>query len=362
MERFGLFRLLVILLISAIGFVQIRADSDSFYILLVKGISDRLDEMERTFGTKLDNEMNEVKERLVRLENKVGIDGPNIDKQWHSDDIKSKTAEIHLDLKETKRNLLKAMSIEKQLLRGSINKYEDKLNEFKAEVTGVLKEMNTSMETSNEHLTKKIEDNTEIQRINTKTTEELNSVRDTINQVIQDQLTIGDTVAVMNLKQDDKIRNLDNRIKETRNFTEISLNSVISRINKLQETKPGFSVYLSSTKQYQADEIIVFDEIIYNTGSYHTSTGIFTVPKSGTYLFSLTVEGTHSKPAYASVLGYQDGEYWYGKQIYAAKGEDVTASATFVYHLEEGKIVWSKSRGDCEFYKLRTTFSGVLLG
>ncbi|KAL4230013.1 hypothetical protein ACF0H5_010401 [Mactra antiquata] len=363
METFSLIKFELIILISVICFVGIRADSFSVLDALFEGISVRLDNMEQSFENRLDNVMNDVNKRLERLENKVGIGGSNSDINGQAVETGPETAGIILDIKETKRSLLKAMSIEKQILRESMHEYEDKWNGFKESVVLALGEMNSTLKKSNQNLTKKMEHNTElqIQRITSKTSKEFVTVGKRIDN-------IDDNVAALNIKQGDHagiVKDIESRINDLNRITEsteASLNYVTKRVDKLSKSKHGFSAYLSSTTTYNEGDIIICDATRYNTGYYDASTGIFTVPEAGQYLFSISAEGSSGKKVLPQIKYIKDQRVFYGPSVYVEKGLDVTASITFIYYLEEGNEIWLYSyQDDCEYYQHRTSFTGVLL-
>ncbi|KAL4230015.1 hypothetical protein ACF0H5_010402 [Mactra antiquata] len=423
METFGLHKFELIILISVISFVEIRADSFSVLDALFEGISVRLDNMEQSFENRLDNVMNDVNKRLVRLENKVGISGSSSDINGQSVDPGPETADLILDLNESKRRLLKAMSIEKQILRESMHEYVDKWNGFKEDVIAALGEMNSTLEIQriNSEASKElvtigeridaIDDNVvalnikqddqaeqiktmdslinELNRITESTEASLNYVTERVDKLSNDQsgkiksidsrikelsditesteaslISVTDRTNKMHDDHANKIKNINSRISELNRITEsteASLISVTDSISKLNGTKHAFSAYFSTSKKYNEGDIMVFDNIYRNTGYYNKRTGIFTVPKAGQYLISISVEGTHTSRAYAQIAFKQDGRFWYGASAFAEKGQDATASATFIYYFEKGNTVWSRSNGDFEFYHHRTSFTGVLL-
>lgn len=45
-----------------------------------------------------------------------------------------------------------------------------------------------------------------------------------------------------------------------------------------------------------------FTTIIYNTGNFDPSTGIFTAPESGTYLFAVNIESVTDKKAHVVIV------------------------------------------------------------
>lgn len=109
---------------------------------------------------------------------------------------------------------------------------------------------------------------------------------------------------------------------------------------------------------------MLFDSIYYNSGSgYDTSTGIFTCPRSGMYLFAIFVEAVDASPAAALVLTI-NGKHWLDavSERYAT-GHDSTGGNILVQHIQEGDRVWVETyyHDNQDLYNGFTTFSCVLI-
>ncbi|KAH3844833.1 complement C1q-like protein 2 [Dreissena polymorpha] len=67
---------------------------------------------------------------------------------------------------------------------------------------------------------------------------------------------------------------------------------LISRLQSITRTFAGFYARLiKKSDHYTNGTVITFDDVVYNDGShYNPSTGIFTVPVSGVYVFMFNVE------------------------------------------------------------------------
>lgn len=111
-------------------------------------------------------------------------------------------------------------------------------------------------------------------------------------------------------------------------------------------------------------QTVIFDKAITNVGNhYHTSTGIFTAPYSGVYVFHVTAMVNGDKEVYLEII--KDGIYIDDMQVNASgdPGEDA-ASEMWVLKLSAGAEVWIRNgyhnnndlHGNCF-----TAFTGFLL-
>lgn len=108
--------------------------------------------------------------------------------------------------------------------------------------------------------------------------------------------------------------------------------------------KPGsgkndayFTAYIRGRYHYQENEKIIFDNIIYNTGSYDITNGIFTVPVSGIYALNLNLVGC--MPTYESMsVRVRKNDLTIG---YVGVGRDhsrenyITGSGTIILHMDK---------------------------
>ena len=90
--------------------------------------------------------------------------------------------------------------------------------------------------------------------------------------------------------------------------TETKLDVLISKhIEQEVPTKhenlfAGFSAYASVTRNYNIDNVLLFDSVIYNNGNhYNPDTGVFVCPVDGMYLFALTLCASPDEVMYAHI-------------------------------------------------------------
>ncbi|XP_062597420.1 uncharacterized protein LOC134258848, partial [Saccostrea cucullata] len=127
----------------------------------------------------------------------------------------------------------------------------------------------------------------------------------------------------------------------------------------------GFSAILTKHASVSGGSAVIYDKAFTNIGSaYNTTTGTFTAPVEGTYLFhfhALAYENTdfwlelfHNENYVISSYGYTEGSY-------------ADAGNTAVLHLKKGDIVKTNARlgTTARLYgasnELYTTFCGALL-
>ncbi|KAH3750143.1 hypothetical protein DPMN_184661 [Dreissena polymorpha] len=144
----------------------------------------------------------------------------------------------------------------------------------------------------------------------------------------------------------------------------------ISRLQDLTGTFSGFSVRLftKSNSYYNKETVIKFDEVYYNAGGHYSpSTGIFTVPVSGVYVFMFNVQvgpyDSTDKNRKADVVLYVNGDIK-AEAIVTGVGSDFTAGNAAVLHVWAGQRVYVSTSNLQERYYIwpwRTSFSGALL-
>jgi hypothetical protein len=109
---------------------------------------------------------------------------------------------------------------------------------------------------------------------------------------------------------------------------------------------------------------IVFDHIIYRvTHSYDASTGVFTCPTSGLYLFSVFI-ATHKTNTEALVYLVLDGNpYMSVISDRSSDGENDTGGNVVLLPVYKGQRVWVETfvNDNQSFSHSFTTFSGVLI-
>ncbi|XP_045188302.2 uncharacterized protein LOC123546172 [Mercenaria mercenaria] len=165
---------------------------------------------------------------------------------------------------------------------------------------------------------------------------------------------------------DETIDTSDENVPES---TESEITSTDTRRIKRQEsTNVAFHVYLSGNRCYSNHEIYIFDvEEIDTVNSYNVGDGIFDVPITGTYVFTVTVGSNVRRFLQAQIMinGQIKGQAY-------ADSQDITdihsASTTIVVNANAGDHVFVRtehSSNNCdvnsEVYHIRTSFSGWLL-
>ncbi|KAK3108772.1 hypothetical protein FSP39_015309, partial [Pinctada imbricata] len=105
------------------------------------------------------------------------------------------------------------------------------------------------------------------------------------------------------------------------------------------KTTIAFTVSSSSNLENHNNQRIVYDKVITNIGNgYNKTTGIFTCPVSGTYVFTWsTMSRTEKQYCYASI--YHKGHKLMMSHSYDGGGYEV-ASNTMVLSLKVDDDVW----------------------
>ena len=108
----------------------------------------------------------------------------------------------------------------------------------------------------------------------------------------------------------------------------------------------------------------MFNSVTYSYGGgYSSSTGIFTAPKSGTYLFTYNIKLTTSGEAVVSLI--MNGTII--TQAVVKKGANHNGGNTGIAYVTKGGKVWVQyriyTRSEDKFYiwPYRTTFNGILI-
>ncbi|XP_053403479.1 heavy metal-binding protein HIP-like [Mercenaria mercenaria] len=136
-----------------------------------------------------------------------------------------------------------------------------------------------------------------------------------------------------------------------------------SRISKEEARKVAFSARLNTKHSYYSkNEKIIFDDVRYSYGGgYSSSTGIFTAPKSGTYLFTFNVQARPYKIAH---VGLMVRGYWKTPALVESDGTNLTGGNVAIAYLSYGDKAWIQTAGvDDKYYiwPYRTTFNGILI-
>jgi hypothetical protein len=132
-------------------------------------------------------------------------------------------------------------------------------------------------------------------------------------------------------------------------------------------TQPSF--YVSSTAgttSYSSNEVVVFNTARHNTSScYNTSTGRFTAPVAGRYLFTLNVYayGGYNTGMILTVNGSQynaPGDVSPYANT-ATNATAITVGFALIWELSASDYVEVRSRGTSQIYRMHSHFSGQLL-
>ncbi|XP_046569004.1 uncharacterized protein LOC124277377 [Haliotis rubra] len=123
----------------------------------------------------------------------------------------------------------------------------------------------------------------------------------------------------------------------------------LKHLNSVSETSAvAFQVFVSSSYNVTSLDPVVYDSIIYDTGSgYNTTTGMFTAPVNGTYMFWIQL-GILLQRFPPSTSIKQSGKT-IGSGWAAYSSSEGAVSATCVSHLQKDEEVWvqfEQFRGD----------------
>lgn len=135
---------------------------------------------------------------------------------------------------------------------------------------------------------------------------------------------------------------------------------------RLESGKIAFSAYVHTNQDTKGGETIKFDAVLYSIGGgYNESSGIFTCPETGVYLFSVTLQcdPRQGKTLLTSSLKVNSMttvsmlSRSTGKEDYCSQG-----SILFILHLSKGQTVCIETYGrDATVLKDMSIFSGTLL-
>lgn len=137
----------------------------------------------------------------------------------------------------------------------------------------------------------------------------------------------------------------------------------LSLINSCASTtNVGFTAGLTSLSSSWEGDILVFPHIVTNNGNgYNPSTGKFTAPTDGSYVFFVTVNTNLKKYIYLDIV--LNGS----RKVRTMSHESAsyqTGTNMAVFHLVKGDSVWvSRHRGNSYYTESVpiSTFSGFLL-
>lgn len=138
--------------------------------------------------------------------------------------------------------------------------------------------------------------------------------------------------------------------------------SVFTTLFLDQNQEVAFTAAVTSLSTTWTSGTLIFDVVITNTGNgYNPSTGVFTSPISGTYVFYVSaVEYTSQHLAIDIVLNSVSKVRAYGHSSASYQ----TGTNMVVLELQKGDSVWVRFAGGKGYYTQGvplTTFSGYLI-
>ncbi|XP_060579385.1 uncharacterized protein LOC132736300 [Ruditapes philippinarum] len=258
------------------------------------------------------------------------------------DNVIRENNNLKSELKETKADLQKQLKTEAKLLRKILDDenahmketrmtFEQKFKSFQLEILNDLNSMNISRQTS------------------------VSKLENSISK--QNMAVITMLQAVEN-----KLRSVSTKQDRQEGTFSGQISALSRRISVEEARKVAFSARLTKKQSYYGkDERIVFDEVKYSYGGgYSSSTGIFTAPKSGTYLFTYNIESTSSGMAHVSLM--IDSRVT--TQALVGKGPDYNGGNSAIAYVWKGEKVWVETASFQDMYYIgpyRTTFNGILI-
>ncbi|XP_070185777.1 caprin-2-like isoform X1 [Littorina saxatilis] len=161
-------------------------------------------------------------------------------------------------------------------------------------------------------------------------------------------------------KQNDLLKTENSHLKD--NLTQQQ--QALTQLNSTQ-VKAGqhVSFHALGLQNYghlsQGDTMLVPNVLTNEGNAYNSSTGYFTAPYSGTYLFAAN-SGSASTNNYAAFELLVDGtRVVYGQTTDPGPGESTSIQA--VVHVAQGLSVWLRALTSVTYFSTATSFSGFLL-
>nr|XP_034334716.1 kinectin [Crassostrea gigas] len=144
-------------------------------------------------------------------------------------------------------------------------------------------------------------------------------------------------------------------------------NMNMSRLNCDKTNHHAFTAGIASRNYDWTGSTLVFPTVIYNEGTgYNSSTGIFTAPTAGTYVFYVSVQSAWHKYIYLNIV--MNGSIKVRALAWYDSGSSVrilqTGTNLVILHLQAGDRVWVRRGGGTGYYSDSshvTTFSGFKL-
>ena len=135
-------------------------------------------------------------------------------------------------------------------------------------------------------------------------------------------------------------------------------------ITEDSDTAIGFSAYATAIRDYGANDIILFDQVVSNFGEhFQAANSVFLCPVDGVYIFSVNVQSTNSYSIAGAIM--KETEVLLGFFSGSNDGSNDTGSTLGVTDCKKGEKIWVKSYGGG--YQMNgsskrySSFSGFLL-
>ncbi|XP_078341128.1 uncharacterized protein LOC111122800 [Crassostrea virginica] len=170
----------------------------------------------------------------------------------------------------------------------------------------------------------------------------------------------------------DNLKTTINSLKQSQN-SQRELSSAVSSLQVFQRnmsvlsgpakvTPVAFTAGMTSYSSWWQGEILVFPHVITNKGQgYSSSSGKFTAPRDGTYVFTVTTVSYSTNALYLDIV--QDGVRKV-RTVSSSSASSMTGTNLVVLELDRGDAVWverNSGRGYNSYSVPLTTFSGFIL-
>ena len=358
--------------------VKGQFDADEVYRML----SQRISFENRLLRNELHNKLQDVKEDLKRLDEKInalGLKASSLevtgtyDAERTDDLLQEQTKSLKNDIiQEFQKELTilqKGFSSEKQYVR---------------KLESLLLNINNTAAENIQNMSKQFEDrqvqldqiNEKVSDVSSKVTENKLNINKQFEQysnidsfMTEKWQSVNDLLEKNEKKNNLKLTNLDSSLKALNN----TMNSTYNQLTlKLERHKVAFSASLG--KSYESTEVedsseitCIFKEVIYqNDNSYNHEDGIFTCPEAGVYMFSvvltITNPATDSPFLLARLYVDSQAEFVVAAQSYHTQ-QVKQASNLVILSLNKGQKVWVEilSFGKVTISSSSSTFSGTML-
>ena len=124
----------------------------------------------------------------------------------------------------------------------------------------------------------------------------------------------------------------------------------------------GFTAYASHTRSYNSEDVVIFDVVINNFGSYYRSDlSQFRCPYHGIYFFSVNFNSMNSQEMYSRIV--LDGERLIEALAYASDERNHAGTLVFA-ECNAQQTVWVQATSESEMVggnARSSSFSGYLL-